>query len=861
MFFWKKRSSRKNKNSAATRLRFEQLEKKLLLAIVWKNEVDQNGSFDSNNGFAAQYQSSVDLARAIVKRAIDDWNAVILDQNFDNDGDPLTGEYQLNVFAADLGGGERGTTAPPTLTNGIPSATSITLDDNGGGLGWFFDQTPLDDAEFTAIVNSGSAGTGSAFQASFIDATTVGQQHINDFYRTITHEIGHALGIFINGLQLDSGNFPFFNASLNPIQNPFPANNVDPLLGQMSYVGFDQVNSLRLVANPDGLPNSGDEVYAVNELWKYTLSSGATVTFTENGGAHFYEGSINGNTPSATAHPYDLMNAGRTIPAGQPNLTPPVETTRQWISDLDAQFLADAYGYQIVLPSTLNSAHVTLDSLTGTLLIQGGVTAQGYGQNDTFDIDVVGSEIVVQVNNTTEKVPLASVSQIVLASNGGFDTYNSFTLPAGVPYYGVQYVVSTNQDSTNAGPVADGLVDIDAVVPGRQTALRAAIIDADGFSVGTARGVYVPRGRYQLNIQGSGDTLGDLDVNKTLTVVGTGPGETIIDATPMRSTTPDRIFDVASGATLTVASVTLTGGKVVGNAGGAIRVNDGGTLNLKRSAVVGNEVAGTGPVGGGIVFAPTGGGTITDSVIAGNISSGWGGGIFLGNNPPASPPATVTMAKSIVANNSAANGPPYDIHSNCRGITTLGGNRVESTDSTFVASGTGDYIGAVDYVVTGIGDTYDHSDDVSVMSIRDAIDLANTTTGAQEIWLPAWHFLLTRDRETYKPLGSSTDTSIEFGDLDIGDSLTIRAVNGASKVTWRADLPADRVFELLGDYNGNNSVDTADYVTWLATLGSTTNLAADGDDNGTVEQADYYVWTGHYGNTLTLLGIQINGLP
>ena len=45
-----------------------------------------------------------------------------------------------------------------------------------------------------------------------------------------------------------------------------------------------------------------------------------------------------------------------------------------------------------------------------------------------------------------------------------------------------------------------------------------------------------------------------------------------------------------------------------------------------------------------------------------------------------------------------------------------------------------------------------------------------------------------------------------------------------------------------GDYNGNGSVDAADYTVWQDTLGSTTELAADGDASGTVDAEDYNVW-------------------
>lgn len=53
-----------------------------------------------------------------------------------------------------------------------------------------------------------------------------------------------------------------------------------------------------------------------------------------------------------------------------------------------------------------------------------------------------------------------------------------------------------------------------------------------------------------------------------------------------------------------------------------------------------------------------------------------------------------------------------------------------------------------------------------------------------------------------------------------------------------------------GDYNGNGTVDAADYTYWRDTLGSTVDLSADGNNNQIVDEADFYVWRQQFGTVI-----------
>jgi hypothetical protein len=64
---------------------------------------------------------------------------------------------------------------------GVASGSSITLDIDGAGVGWFIDQTPEDDDEFSAGLATADA-----------DSPAAGKY---DLLSAISHEIGHTLGL------------------------------------------------------------------------------------------------------------------------------------------------------------------------------------------------------------------------------------------------------------------------------------------------------------------------------------------------------------------------------------------------------------------------------------------------------------------------------------------------------------------------------------------------------------------------------------------------------------------------------------------------------------------------------------------
>ena len=166
----------------------------LLSTIIWMNR--GNAASDQDN-FNAVYQADANKARNIVDAAIAAWEGVIANFNY-SDG---SNTYSLNISASSslkLDFNELGHTTNINVDHsGKPTSASIvltanypeTIMDESTGVsttvgGWYFDASPYDNGEFTNLKTRFEAET---------DFYPVHGE--NDFYSTVLHEIGHAMGI------------------------------------------------------------------------------------------------------------------------------------------------------------------------------------------------------------------------------------------------------------------------------------------------------------------------------------------------------------------------------------------------------------------------------------------------------------------------------------------------------------------------------------------------------------------------------------------------------------------------------------------------------------------------------------------
>jgi predicted outer membrane repeat protein len=501
-----------------------------------------------------------------------------------------------------------------------------------------------------------------------------------------------------------------------------------------------------------------------------------------------------------------------------------------WAENYGAQCGTSELAFDQFLPSDFNEDGVVDDDDLAIWLLNAGSTTN-------LQADANGDGVV-------------DVDDYLLWSETQGSTPAAFVFEAYDEPVGTIYVVASTLLDTVDGDYSYG-----------ELSLREAVQLANAS--GQPATILLREGAYELTRTGTetGIAYNDLDITGDVRIVGKGAGASIIDVSGL--TGSDRfVFDVVSGGSLSVSRITLTNDSA-GTGYHGIRVVTGGEVLVEESVLSGFQVSIASA--GSAIHADGGAVTIRRSVVTGNESNPYyAGAVYVKGG------ATLTIGDSAFADNQSWDSRfgvwrllSVEVDSSVTKINE-GYNRYDSTLGGFfnTTPGTGDFLGTPNYVVTSIVDTFNHADDNYALSVREAVDLANVASGAQAIWLPAWAFTLTRDRQNYGG-GSPTDTDATFGDIDIKGPLTIRGVSTKTSVAWKAGV-VDAVFDLLGDYNDDGLVDVADYNIRTLQNGSGSGTSADweiysadGDDDGDVDSADNTVWATYYGSSLDLFDVDV----
>jgi hypothetical protein len=367
-------------------------------------------------------------------------------------------------------------------------------------------------------------------------------------------------------------------------------------------------------------------------------------------------------------------------------------------------------------------------------------------------------------------------------------------------------------------------------------------------------------------------THGALDVTSNIRIYGPTTASLTIDAagndpTPgVKNGDGSRVFDIiepdsgnfASTPFLELHSLTLTGGDVDGR-GGAILVDSlhllgSGGILLANSLVVGNAAT----QNGGAIEDVYGSVQIEDSMITGNYSGANGGAIDLRLIAGSSGGNLIyggrIVESTIVANVAAGNGGGIALQ--------LGGLKLErSIVASNVTSNPSSQDLSIEgtsytdlkksYDLIGFGNTFfseapvgqpDSNGNLIGGPVHGAINpklgplVNNGGPALSMVPLPG------------SPVINAGDPNAATGQADT-PQFDQRATSFHRIVGGRIDIGAIEVQSnpFPGDYNFDNVIDAADYTVWRDTLGSTTDLRADGTGNGQVDSADSTFWKARFG--------------
>ena len=240
-----------------------------------------------------------------------------------------------------------------------------------------------------------------------------------------------------------------------------------------------------------------------------------------------------------------------------------------------------------------------------------------------------------------------------------------------------------------------------------------------------------------------------------------------------------------------------------------------------------------GPGGAATVSVGTGAYVTVGNTIevfdAGIIDVSTGGSVIVGEGDPEAEPGTLhvytggsllgsgSVQGNVINQGTVAPG-------NSPGILTVDGNYSQSSGAALV----------IEVAGTTPGDEFD------VLNITGDASLAVGST------------LLVQFIDDFVPQSGDTFEFLAVGGELSGAFSTVTLPSLGAGLTWNvSQLYANGALSvtLVGDYNNSGTVDAADYTVWRDTLGSTTNLAANGNGNTVIDAGDYAVWKQNFGRT------------
>ena len=336
---------RKPRNSRR-RLRFEGLEDRRLLALVWANRGADSDMFD------AAFAANAEVGRGVVDSALNEWNRVVTGYQ------GATFDVQLTI-AMNPSNASLSAFASNTVrdANGVPISGNVTINmalDTGGNSQWYLDPTPDDHSEFMGTLTH-----------AFARSPTPGgpAAGLRDLRTLLIHEIGHTMGIS------SSSPLMYSNPAITVTNTNISDNSVG--VGGNSYWLF-QGPSVNVVMTDFDINTPVTSSAGHNAM---PLVGNPAITFNSNS----YYTAVDTMQPTA------------------------LSIRRILLTNKVALMMKDM-GYNVTMPERNGTFHTVLDGATGLLTIQGGndnTQINGINQGASSDNIVIqrfGDSLFVSVD-------------------------------------------------------------------------------------------------------------------------------------------------------------------------------------------------------------------------------------------------------------------------------------------------------------------------------------------------------------------------------------------------------------------------------------------------------------------------------